>query len=97
MTTSIAAGMTARPVTTRPKPILDERENQRAVERIEDAERSASTCHCGSHMIAVARGDAIWLECAEQGRDKTGVTGLVARLTAFTHTRRMIMQVTAAD
>lgn len=96
MTTSIAAGMTTRPA-TRPKPILTERENQRAVERIEEAERSASTCLCGSHMMAVAHGDAIWLECAEQGRDKTGMAGLVARLTAFTHTRRMIMRIPVAD
>ena len=48
-------------------------------------------------MMAVAHGDEIWLECAEQGRDKTGMAGLVARLTAFTHTRRMIMQLPAAD
>lgn len=96
MTTSIAAGMTARPA-DRPQRILDERENERAVERIEEAERMASTCLCGSHMMAVAHGDAIWLECAARDQERTGLAGLLARLTAFTHTRRMIMRVPVAD
>jgi hypothetical protein len=46
-------------------------------------------------MLAVARGDEVWLECAEDKREKGGVAGLVARLTAFTHTRRMVMQLHA--
>jgi hypothetical protein len=76
---------------------LTERENQRAVELIESAERSAPFCLCGSHMLAVATGDEVWLECAEQRREKTGLAGLVARLTAFSHTRRMITQLPAAN
>jgi hypothetical protein len=88
--------MSTRPA-DRPQRSLDERENQRAVERIEDAERTASTCACGSHMMAVSHGDVIWLECAAHDQERTGLAGLVARLTAFTHTRRMIMRVPVAD
>ena len=92
MTQSQTAGLM-----TRPAPFLTERENQRAVELIESAERSAPYCLCGSHMLAVAHGDEVWLECAEQGRTRTGLSGFLARLTAFTHTRRMIMQLPTAD
>jgi hypothetical protein len=88
MTKSQDAGTTTRHT-------LSERENQHAVEMIEAAERSAPYCACGSHMLAVARGDEVWLECAEDKREKGGVAGLVARLTAFTHTRRMVMQLHA--
>jgi len=97
MTTSIAAGKPARPEAVRRYRTLDERENERAVERIEAAERSAPFCRCGSHMLAVARDGTVWLECAEQAREKTGLAGFVARLTAFTHLRRMIMEVPAAE
>jgi hypothetical protein len=83
--------------TTRQPLILSERENQHAVELIEAAERSAPYCLCGSHMLAVAHGGAVWLECAEQGRQKTGLAGLLSRLTAFSHTRRMIMELPAAN
>jgi hypothetical protein len=93
MTSSHAAGMT-RPV-DRPPSFLSERENTRAVERIEEAERSASACPCGSHVLAVAKDDGIWLECAEELREKDGLAGLLARLMAFTHTRRRIMEIPA--
>jgi hypothetical protein len=93
MTSSHAAGMT-RPA-DRPRSLLSERENTRAVEQIEEAERSATACACGSHMLAVAHRDGIWLECAEERREKDGVAGLVARLMAFTHTRRKILEVSA--
>ncbi len=92
MTQSQAAGFT-----TRPTPFLSERENERAVELIESAERSAPYCLCGSHMVAVAHGDELWLECAEQLRDKAGLSGLVARLMAFSHARRMIMRLPSAN
>jgi hypothetical protein len=92
MTLSRAAGFT-----TRPKPFLSERENERAVELIESAERSAPYCLCGSHMLAVANGDELWLECAERHREKDGLSGLMARLTAFTHSRRMIMELPSAN
>lgn len=92
MTQSQSAGLATRRTT-----FLTERDNQRAVELIESAERSAPYCLCGSHMLAVAHHDEVWLECAEQGRSKRGITGLVARLTAFTHTRRMITQLPTAD
>ena len=87
MTQSQTAGLT-----TRRTPILTERENQRAVELIEAAERSLPTAGCGSHMLAVAHGDRVWLECAAQNEEKTGLSALISRLTAFSHTRRMIME-----
>lgn len=84
-------------LTTRRTPSLTERENQRAVDLIEAAERSSPYCLCGSHMLAVAHHGEIWLECAEQSQEKTGLGGLIARLTAFSHTRRMIMELPAAN
>jgi len=92
MTQSPTAGLTPRPTT-----FLTERDNQRAVELIESAERSAPHCLCGSHVMAIAHGDEVWLECAEQSREKTGLAGLVARFMAFSHTRRMIVELPAAN
>ncbi len=71
--------------------VLSDRENERAVDVIESAERSAPYCPCGRHMIAVANGGAIWLECSSRQEEKTGLAGYLARITAFGHTRRMIM------
>jgi len=84
-------------MTTRHDTFLAERENQRAVELIEAAERSAPYCLCGSHMLAVARGGEVWLECATQVRTRDGLSGLLSRLTAFGHTRRMIMEIPPAN
>lgn len=92
MTQSHTAGLTPRPT-----PFLTERDNQRAVELIESAERLAPHCLCGSHLMAVAHGDQVWLECAEQGRERTGLSGLMSRLMAFSHTRRMIVELPAAN
>lgn len=92
MTQSPAAGFE-----TRPAPFLTERENQRAVELIESAERSAPFCLCGSHMLAVAHEDEVWLECAEQTREKTGMAALIGRLTAFSHSRRLLMELPSAN
>ena len=92
--------MTQSPTTgfaTRPAPLLTERENQRAVELIESAERSSPTCLCGSHMLAVAHGDAVWLECAEQTRSKEGLAAFIGRLTAFSHSRRLLMELPSAN
>jgi|GEM_PF-6019853 len=83
-------------VAAQPAPLLSERETERAVDLIESAERSAPYCLCGSHTIAVAHGEAVWLECARQSRTKTGLSGLLARLTAIGHTRRMITELPAA-
>jgi hypothetical protein len=92
MTTSHAAG------TNSPAPAsLTERENVRAVERIEAAERSSPHCSCGSHMVAAAHGDEIWLECVSHDQQRTGIRGLVARLTAFAHSRRLILQLPATE
>lgn len=78
-------------VAARPAPFLTERDNERAVELIENAERSAPYCLCGRHMIAVADGDSIVLECSGRTEQKSGLSAFVARITAFGHTRRMIM------
>jgi hypothetical protein len=86
MTQTHAAGMTTRPAT-----LLSTRENERAVERIEAAERTSPYCPCGSHMLAIAHGDEVWLECAAQAQPRSGVRAVLARLTAISHTRRMIM------
>lgn len=80
-------------VAAQPAPLLAERENQRAVDLIESAERSAPYCPCGRHMLAVAEGDAIWLECSSRSQERSGLAGLVSRITAFSHTRRMIMEI----
>ncbi len=73
-------------------PFLSERENERAVDLIESAERSAPYCLCGRHMIATADGTQIWLECASRTEEKSGISAVFARLTALGHTRRMIME-----
>ncbi len=79
-------------IADRQAPVLTERDNQRAVDLIESAERSAPYCPCGRHMIAVADGGGIWLECSSRQEEKSGLAGFVARITAFGHTRRMIME-----
>ena len=76
---------------------LSEIENQRAVDRIESAERSAPYCLCGAHTLAVAEGNHVWLECSSQVAPRQGLGGLVARLTAFGHTRRLIMELPSAN
>lgn len=92
MTQSQTAGST-----TRRTPILTERENQHAVELIEAAENGSPYCLCGSHMLAVARDGQVWLECASQNEERTGLGALLSRLTAFSHSRRMIMELPAAN
>ena len=92
MTASPAAGFA-----TRPTPALTDRDNQRAVELIEAAERNTPYCLCGSHMLAVAHGDEVWLECAEQTKERSGLSGLIGRLTAFGHSRRLLMELPRAN
>jgi len=84
-------------VAAQPAPFLPERDNQRAVDIIESAERSAPYCHCGQHMLAVASGEQIWLECSSRVEEKDGLAGFVSRITAFAHTRRMIMELPATE
>jgi hypothetical protein len=79
------------------EPFLSERENQRAVDLIEEAERSAPYCLCGQHMLAVAEGEQVWLECSGRIEQKTGLAGILARLTAVGHTRRLIMELPATN
>lgn len=76
-------------------PVLNERDNERAVDAIESAERSAPYCLCGRHMIAVADGGRIWLECSGRAEEKGGLAGLLARITAFSHTRYVILELPA--
>ena len=73
-------------------PFLTERDNQRAVDLIESAERSAPYCLCGQHMLAVADGEQIWLKCSSRTEERTGFAALISRVTAVGHTRRMIME-----
>ena len=82
-------------VAAQPAPFLSERENQRAVDLIESAERAAPYCSCGKHMIAVAAGDQVWLECASRSEERAGISGLVSRATSFAHARRLIMELPA--
>lgn len=79
-------------VAAQPAPFLTERENERAVELIESAERSAPYCLCGRHMIAVADNGAIVLECSSRTEEKSGLSALFARVTAIGHTRQMVME-----
>jgi hypothetical protein len=73
-------------------PFLTERDNQRAVDLIETAERSAPYCLCGEHMIAVGHDHSIWLECSSLAKPRSGLSSLLNRITSFTHTRRIIME-----
>ncbi|MEX1296999.1 MAG: hypothetical protein AB1Z67_12610 [Candidatus Limnocylindrales bacterium] len=82
-------------VAAQPAPFLNERENERAVDLIESAERSAPYCLCGRHMIAVAAGQSIFLECSSRTEEKSGLAAIFARVTAFGHSRRMIMELPA--
>ena len=84
-------------VAAQPAPFLTEHDNQRAVDLIESAERSAPYCLCGRHMLAVADGSKVWLECSSRGEEKTGFAGLIARITAVGHTRRMIMELPSSN
>ncbi len=84
-------------VAATPTPFLSERENQRAVDLIEQAERSAPYCSCGRHMLAVAEHDQVWLECASRGEQKSGLAGFVSRVTSFSHTRRLIMEIPSSN
>jgi hypothetical protein len=84
-------------VAAKPAPFLNERDNQRAVDIIERAERTAPYCLCGRHMLAIADGDAIWLECSGLGAPKAGIRGFLARVAAFGHSRRMIMELPAVS
>jgi hypothetical protein len=84
-------------IAAHPAAFLTERENLRAVDLIESAERSAPFCLCGQHMVAVAEGDRVWLECAGRLGEKTGLAGIVARLTAIGHTRQPILDLPSAD
>ena len=92
MTHTQATGIAAQP-----SPFLTTHETERAIELIESAERSAPYCLCGRHMIAIADGDQVWLECSSQIEEKTGLSGFFSRLTAFGHTRRMIMQLPSTN
>jgi hypothetical protein len=83
-------------ITTQGPHILTQRDNERAVDLIESAERSVPYCACGSHMVAVAHDSHIWLECLNQTQPKNGLSGFYARITSFTHTRRMIMELPSA-
>ena len=84
-------------IADQPSPFLAAQETERAIDLIESAERSAPYCVCGRHMIAVADDDRVWLECSSQSEEKTGLGGFFSRLTAFGHTRSMIMELPSAN
>lgn len=77
--------------------VLSERENARALDLIENAERSSPHCLCGAHMIAVAHDDTVWLECTQRSTEKQGLSSILARLTAWSHSRRLLMEMPAAN
>ncbi len=83
-------------IAAQPAPFINERENERALELIENAEREAPFCLCGRHMITIADGDAIVLECSSRAEEKSGLSAILARVTALGHTRRMIMEAPSA-
>jgi hypothetical protein len=76
---------------------LSERENERAVDTIERAERLAPYCTCGRHMLAVAEGSVIWLECSSLIEPKVGIRARLAWLTALNHKRQKIMELPVAS
>lgn len=77
---------------------LSEAENQRAVERIESAERESPHCLCGASMIAAAHDGSVWLECVDQPAKGSGITGFIASIKrSLGHTRRIIMELPTAD
>jgi hypothetical protein len=72
---------------------LSERENRRAVDLIESAERSAPFCLCGRHMVATAHDGHVWLECNRLQGPTSGLSGSVHRFeTFFGHSRSHIME-----
>ena len=77
---------------------LSELENERAVERIETAEREDPTCVCGAHMVAVARNGSLWLECSNVQRRGDGARGLLRQvMDMLGHSRRRIMDLPASN
>ena len=84
-------------VAAQPAPFLTERDNQRAVDLIESAERSAPYCLCGRHMLAVATDHQVWLECSSRAEEKPGLAAIISRITAVGHTRRMIMDLPSTN
>jgi hypothetical protein len=87
---------TPSPGSARPMRILSEAENRHAVDLIEMAERETPHCLCGEAAAAVARDDAIWLECTSLRVPRTGLGGLVARVSlGVGHTRRVIVDLAA--
>jgi hypothetical protein len=67
-------------------------DNWNAIDRMEHAERETPFCACGEPMIAVARAEGIWLECASlESPDGSRFSRLLAALTASSHGRRLIV------
>jgi len=67
-------------------------DNWNAIDRMEHAERETPFCACGEPMIAVARAEGIWLECASlESPMAAAFRDCWPALTASSHGRRLIV------
>jgi hypothetical protein len=75
------------------KKVITMIDNLNAIDRIEQAERETpACCACGESMVAVARPDGIWLECASLAVTDGGrIARLLSALTASSHSRRLVV------
>jgi hypothetical protein len=68
--------------------------NRKIVDMIERANDEQPFCACGRHTTPVWRDGAIWLECASLSEPREHrLAGILAALTAPTHTHRRIVDV----
>jgi hypothetical protein len=59
---------------------------------IQDAEQESRLCACGARMVVVERDGAIWLDCAERPRPRSGILSRLASLDwIIGHDRRLIL------
>ncbi len=73
-------------------------EQERALERIESAEREGPNCVCGAYMVAVARDGTLWLECSSVQHHRGGLTGLLGRfMDILGHSRRRVMELPVSN
>jgi hypothetical protein len=75
---------------------LSDRQNERVLDRIEQAERNDPHCACGAQMVAVAKDGKLRLECSDSRVSTKGVFGAFSRLaTRLSHSSVWIMDLHA--